>query len=239
MRMSTPGKKAVLGRAHPLIPGALVFSFVGLILWADHASACPFRCRRSSCGEVVVPACPDSAGTPNVTAAPSPTPTPMPLPTPGPNPNPSPSPSPTKPLEFSTFKSDTGRFSVDMPGTPKALKQTINMIDNYAFAIELPQGRAFLVSYFDLPPNLQLTLDTSLKAYAGGRRGTILSQKKVTLNDEFPGVEAQVQLPDGKISRLRLFMVKQRQYQVVVDGSPEFVRSKDADRFLNSFRVKD
>jgi hypothetical protein len=148
-------------------------------------------------------------------------------------------PAPEKGPELKEFSPESGAFTVLFPGTPKTHKQTVGRIDNYAFSAEPGKGQVFLVSYFDLPANVQLTLETSVKAYAGGRKGTISSEKKVLLNDEYPGREAEIALPGGRVSRLRLFMVKQRQYQLVVEGAPEFVRSTSADKFLASFRVKD
>ncbi len=138
---------------------------------------------------------------------------------------------------WNAFKSDAGRFSVELPGTPKLQKQTINNIHNYAYSLSRPEG-TFVVSYFDLPPGLQITPDRAVTAYAGGRKGTIVSQKNVTLDDEYPGIDAQVRLPSGQVSRICVYAVRGRQYQLVLDGGADFVRSADANRFFGSFRVQ-
>jgi hypothetical protein len=38
---------------------------------------------------------------------------------------------------------------------------------------------------------------------------------------------------------VRVFLVEQRLYQVVVFGAPEVVTSKEADKFFDSFKVTD
>jgi len=139
--------------------------------------------------------------------------------------------------DIKPFTSEKGRFAIAFPGKPKEHKQTVVGIENIAFAVELKNGPMYLVSYFDLPVNVSLSPDTSVKAYAGGRKGKLLSQKRLVLDEEYPGREGLVELPDGKQSRIRVYIVKQRYYQVVMDGSRDAVASRAADAFFDSFKL--
>jgi hypothetical protein len=234
---------------------------LALLVVSTPASAC--RCRRARCRYVGPPVVvmPCAAPLPVLVPGPGPGPSPGPVSKPAPEVLPKPpapvgkppapvgkppapvgkppEPGAAGPLEFKEFTSEAGRFAVLMPGKPQEHKQTINKIDNYAFSVEAGGGRTFAVSYFDLPPTLTIPADKAVAAYAGGRKGKVTNEKKVTLLDEYPGREADVELPNGSVSRIRVFTVKQRQYQVIVDGPAAFVHSPDADKYFNSFKVED
>ena len=135
------------------------------------------------------------------------------------------------------FTSEAGKFAMKMPGTPKEHRQTVNGILNIAYILETGDGKTYAASFFELPPKLILTPDVSINAYAKGRKGTVISTKKVALEDEFPGRDAVIQLPgNDKYARLRIYVIQKRHFQLGIDGPKDFVSSAHADAFLDSFR---
>jgi hypothetical protein len=134
------------------------------------------------------------------------------------------------------FKSDEGKFTILLPGTPKLTKQTVNGIDNHAYTLE-SGGVIYVVSFFDLPPKNVLTLETSVQAYANGRKATLLSDKKIALKDNTPAREGLVLLADKRVSRIRLFIIGQRYFQLIIDGAQEAATGKAANDVLDSFKL--
>ncbi len=137
------------------------------------------------------------------------------------------------------FKSVDGGFTIPFPDTPKEHKQRVSSavgkIDNFAYSHEGVE-MTYMASFFDLPPDALLTLDKSATAYALGRKGTLLSQKSVRLGNT-TGLEILVKLSDKNVSRVRLFAVGARMYQVIVDGPSDRANAEQATVFLDSFKL--
>jgi len=55
------------------------------------------------------------------------------------------------------------------------------------------------------------------------------------LQGEFPGRDVLIKLPGEDYSRMQLYVVAGRHYQLIVEGSKEMVTSKLADEFFDSF----
>ena len=141
--------------------------------------------------------------------------------------------------ELKEFVSAEGRYQIHLPGTPTAKKQVVNGIEMFAQIVEPGEGLTYAISYFDLPPKLALSLETAAQAYAKARKATIVTDKKLTLEDEYPGRDAVMRLDAKRCSRLRLYIIGARYYQIIVEGTQEQVTSATADRVLDSFqRVK-
>jgi hypothetical protein len=151
-----------------------------------------------------------------------------------------PLPKPSTGLTFKPFTSAEGRFSVEFPGDPKTDKQG----DVSIAKVETPDKVVFAVLFSDVPADKDApTAVDALKTYVEGRKGKVSGEPKKytfkTADDEFPGREAEIELPDGSVVRVRLFFVKKRQYVLAVEGPPAAVRNADADRFLDSFKLKE
>ena len=70
-------------------------------------------------------------------------------------------------------------------------------------------------------------------------KGKLLSEKNIKLGDT-PGRETQIEVAGGKkLFRARVYLADQRMYQVVVFGTKKAATSKEADRFLDSFKLGD
>ncbi len=151
--------------------------------------------------------------------------------------------------EWKDFASAKGAFAITMPGTPKESSQSV---DTAAGAINLTMfttqvsSAAYLVSYSDYPEDMMSSADP-LKVLEGAQNGSItnfdgklLSSKDITLDDN-PGkeftAEGKVTNPgDGSLSG-RIYLVKNRLYQIIVIGLKDKTPAADIDKYLKSFKL--
>lgn len=80
-----------------------------------------------------------------------------------------------------------------------------------------------------------MTFEAGIQAFATARKGAVESEKRISLQDEFPGRDVLIKLPGGEYSRMQLYVVGGRHYQLVIEGSKEFVTSQVADEYFASF----
>lgn len=109
---------------------------------------------------------------------------------------------------------------------------------------EIKNQGTLAVSY-SLMPEGALKAGTDDKRLDGARdlavqsaKGKLKSEKKIK-QDGYPGRELVIE-GDGKTPvavRTRIYAVKDRLYQTMASGSKTFVTSKEADKFLNSFKL--
>jgi hypothetical protein len=150
--------------------------------------------------------------------------------------------------ELKEFSSKDGGFTVLLPGKPK--EQTRKE--------RAPGGkgestlRLFTVDHPTTAYQVAVTTDPNLKADADtlktvleqvrqaaqdSLKGKVLSEKKIKLDDKYPGVELQVEVPEGRLYRSRVYVVNDRLYQVTVLGPKKTALSKEADQVLDSFQL--
>jgi tetratricopeptide (TPR) repeat protein len=140
-----------------------------------------------------------------------------------------------KPLELvKEIDSQEGRFKIKMPEDPIPGKITLQGFTQHTYKLELGQGN-FLVAYVDIPAGFMLTFDAAIQAYARERKGAVEGEKQLALRGEFPGRDVMIKLPGGDYSRLQLYVVGGRHYQLIIEGTKEFVTSKLADEYFASF----
>lgn len=152
-------------------------------------------------------------------------------------------------FSWKDFSSPEGKFSVLMPGTPQnhtqALNTPIGPVTTYAFVYS-NKDAAFGVSYTDYPEALMQGLDAQ-KILDGARNGqlsaksgsTLISESPISLNS-YPGREVQMTTPegDGKHAvRNHMYMVNNRLYQVMVVMPRDELFSKNAVKFMDSFKL--
>ncbi len=147
--------------------------------------------------------------------------------------------------EWKEFVSKEGRFKVLMPGTPKADKvATESDFGKGTLSMNVAQSGNVMygANYSDFPPGIKKTpikqlFDSSRDGAVANLQGKLASEKDIKLGDH-PGRELRIEVAGGKqLFRARVFLVDQRIYQVVVLSSPEAATSKEADRFLDSFKL--
>jgi hypothetical protein len=151
--------------------------------------------------------------------------------------------------ELKEFTPKEGGFSVLLPDTPKKTEVPIKTPDGKSitqvqYAVDLGKG-AYLVSYQDNPHLEKATDEKRYEALTTGRKkveeifqGKLLKEEKIKLDDKHPGLFFEVDMPKLKgIYRCRMYLVGGRLYQVIALGEQEVATSKDANRFLESFRL--
>jgi hypothetical protein len=128
------------------------------------------------------------------------------------------------------FASKEGRFKVLMPGTPKQ-DQAETESDFGKGVLHMNTAQAGKTLY---GANY---CDSSRDGAVANLEGELAGEKDIKLG-EYPGREIQIDVAGGKrLFRVRVYLVDQRLYQVVVFGTKEAATSKEADKFLDSFKL--
>jgi hypothetical protein len=128
--------------------------------------------------------------------------------------------------------------TISLPLKTAAGNTTLNM-----HAVELANKHSFALLYNDYPAGAiqagaeEQALDGAAQGLSTTMPGAkIQSSKKLTLGS-YPGRELVAAAPAVGSIRVRIYLVKDRMYQVMTIGSNEFVNSQQAEQFLNSFRL--
>jgi hypothetical protein len=149
---------------------------------------------------------------------------------------------------WKSFAPKDGAFTVLFPGTPteviKPVKTATGTSDVFLFEVGVPPGSSkYLVGYSEFPA-AAIKAGTEDKRLDNARDGAVASSKgklkreKALLLGPFPGREVFIEV-EGKASVLiRMYAVKNRLYEAVAVGSAEFVTSKNTEKFLDSFKLK-
>ena len=151
--------------------------------------------------------------------------------------------------DWKDFSSAKGNFTITMPSVPKESSQSVDTaagkVDLTMFTSQVGTS-AYLVSFSDYPEEVMNTADP-LKVLDGAMNGsvtnfggTVLTSKDITI-DNNPGKEftadGKVSAPgDGSLSG-RIYLVKNRLYQVIVVGLKDKTVVSDIDKYLQSFKL--
>jgi hypothetical protein len=150
-----------------------------------------------------------------------------------------------EPTEWKEFASKEGRFNVLMVGTPKQDKLDTEsdfgkgVLNMNSIRVG---GTMYAANYCDFPAEikeagLKQVYDSSRDGAVANLQGKLASEKDVKLG-EHPGREIQIDVQGGRqLFRVRVYLIDQRLYQVVVFGTKAAATSKDADKFLDSFKL--
>lgn len=140
------------------------------------------------------------------------------------------------------YSSRTGRFSIMMPAEPTLQEQPVDTaagkLMNYVF-LSQKGSAAFAISYADYPQNdadPQGVLDRVRDGAVTGIKGTLVSGKNIT-HKGYPGREFQAST-QGALYTSRIFLVKDRLYQMVVVAPATQLSAAETNRFLTSFDLK-
>jgi hypothetical protein len=151
------------------------------------------------------------------------------------------------PPAWKEFVSKEGKFKVLMPGTPKESEaETESDFGKGVLHMNslAASGMMFAANYSDFPTEvkkvpLKQIYDSSRDGAVANMEGKLAKEKDIKLGDH-PGREVLIDVAGGKrLFRARVYLVGQRLYQVVVFGTKEAATSKDADKFLDSFKLMD
>jgi hypothetical protein len=152
------------------------------------------------------------------------------------------------PANWKEFVSAAGGFSILFPGAPSNSVQKIEGGEIHFH--RLRTQAEYSVIYADSPAPIE-SEETARNVLDGGAQGAVaslsgelLELKEITLVAH-PGRALKAKLPDGKILRARMFLVRQRLYQIAIttpaeSGSPveqTTFYELAASKFLNSFKL--
>jgi len=147
--------------------------------------------------------------------------------------------------EWKEFASKEGRFKVLMPGTPKQDQaETESDFGKGILHMNVVQAGKTMygANYCDFPAEikkapLKQLFDSSRDGAVANLEGKLANEKDIKLGVH-PGREIQIDVANGKqLFRVRVYLVDQRLYQVVILGTKEHATSKAADKFLDSFKL--
>jgi hypothetical protein len=150
-------------------------------------------------------------------------------------------------LQWQSFDSDVGRFSVEFPGEPEEQSQSISTavgsIETWTLMVE-EQGAGFSVSFADYPQEIiaasetALMLDGARDGAVANISGILLEENEISL-DGHPGREIEVEVKEEDVVvRARFYLVENRLYVIQAISETSKVSEDDFVRFLNSFVIE-
>lgn len=148
------------------------------------------------------------------------------------------------------FTPSEGRFSVLMPSEPTKKEQQVKTATGeLKVTLWIAEGKAdsyFVVSHSDIPDKdlkkgaEEKRLDQACKGAVDSARGKLRGEEKsIKLDGKYPGREIVIEKDGEIVARMRVYLVANRLYQVMVLGNGAFFasRDKEATAFLDSFRL--
>ncbi len=150
-------------------------------------------------------------------------------------------------VEWQSFESEDGRFSVSFPGTPEeqveSVTTAIGTIETQFFVVT-QKDMAYSVNLADYPPeviaaeDIQQMLDGARDGAVSNVNGELLEEKELVLNGH-PGREFKVKVEDEDIVvRARIYLVNERLYVVQALSTERLASSEDIEKFLDSFQLE-
>jgi hypothetical protein len=151
--------------------------------------------------------------------------------------------------EWQTFSPENGNFSILMPGTPEDKSHTrktpAGEVTSHLYIFSDEHG-TYAVSYLDRPAATtgdaaEKWLDRMRDAEVKSSGGELLASSDLKLGNTWPGREIRVTVKqgDGKhVMRDRIYVVKDRMYQVMAVVPEDEITSADTEKFMDSFTLK-
>jgi len=148
---------------------------------------------------------------------------------------------------YKTFTSDKGGYSVIIPTDTESKSETVNLlfasvISESQTAFDYNLGIKFSVHHFKMPPLLMNTVnaDKVLKSmsddFISWANGTTLSDQKIKFKNN-PARECNVKKPDDKVVKMKVFMLKDKIYQLIVYCNSKNSENKKVNQFFDSFTL--
>jgi hypothetical protein len=142
--------------------------------------------------------------------------------------------------EFKKFEPAGGKFSVLIPGTPKETRQNapsqVGQLSITMYVSELPGNRGFTVGITDLPKGSSFDYIGGINGAAAKVKGTVTASNEITMDGK-AGREGFIKAPNGLTVRMQMCAVGERVYQLQAVGNDAFVKSDDAKKFFDSFKI--
>jgi hypothetical protein len=170
-----------------------------------------------------------------------------PLPVTVPQPPPAMEKPPEPPPGWQVYQSKSGGYTVWFPGTPtegltEVPSGTGKREVHQAILNDVQSGLYFLVNHADFKdkvfPDAEQALDAARDGAKEKAKAPLLSEQRITLGPH-PGRELRFALPlaKGLLLRMRIYLVGQRNYQLLIAGPEKAVEGPSAETFFRSFRL--
>ena len=150
-----------------------------------------------------------------------------------------------KPEEFKAYRSDEGRFSILLPGTPERTVQKVNTPVGILEFIMYQTGSdriGFIAGYVDYPP--KMFEDADIESMLNGARDGAVQNVVGELKDEKvldfhgnPGRELEINVPNKAIIKSRIILIGTRLYQTMAVSKSKNALRTNCPKFFDSFKV--
>jgi hypothetical protein len=149
------------------------------------------------------------------------------------------------------YKSDAGRYRVQMPGRPtvESAPDTLgSLIMVHRATVVTNHGRrSFIVVHFDYPVGYlkqyspKQLLDSARDAVITENKGRVLKEKEIII-EGYPGRDTDISVtsPGNGFLRIRHCLVGNRMYRMLIAVEPSLqdtLTGPDADKFFGSFAL--
>lgn len=151
----------------------------------------------------------------------------------------------TLPAPWKTHVSKEGGFSVAFPGTPNESKQKVKSqgqtVEVRLLVVDSMEG-TYVVGYSEAPDGTskagteEKRLDNARDGAVQSARGKLLSEKRIAF-DGYSGRELLILTDNANTLRIRIFAIRNKLYQAMAVGSRLFTASREANQFLDSFKL--
>ncbi|MEW6280628.1 MAG: hypothetical protein AB1758_18530 [Candidatus Eremiobacterota bacterium] len=148
---------------------------------------------------------------------------------------------------WTEYRSGPGGYSVDLPGkVEESQSQVPTPIGTIPFHMAMAESGwwGYAAAYADYPAWAVEKADPK-ELLNGARRGALsnvggkLVKERAIEIEGHPGLEIDFNIPDKKIkARARIYLVKNRLYQVLAGNLESRYDEKHMNRFLDSFRLR-
>ncbi len=139
-----------------------------------------------------------------------------------------------------------GKFEVEFPEKPKETGTANSKY--YRLERDSDKGNVTLQVKTEEIPKIdvsndkiaKIALDNAQKGIAKSfekQGGKITSTNDLKLNDKYPARDVEIDVPKQGTFRLRMVLTPERMYQISMLGSKDYLESKEAMKFWESFKL--
>jgi hypothetical protein len=149
-------------------------------------------------------------------------------------------------LDFSSFTSSAGKFSIDLPGAPKydTKKITIGKYETRQeqYHVDVPEEFFFVVRYYDVPEILLLDMsadqlyEAMIEFLVEDYPDKSIAENKALTVVKFPGRQIEVEVPKKLVIVNRLVLIGRRLFIISIKTPASKTDRAMIERYLDSFQ---
>jgi hypothetical protein len=146
--------------------------------------------------------------------------------------------------DWKEFNSQECRCSAQFPGTPQlktqGMQTKVGTLEAKMFILEMPSA-FYATAYVDYPKEglgkkaPDELLDGARDGAVGNVKGKLANETKISMNG-YPGRELRIEAPGDLALQARIYLVKERLYQILVVMPKAKEGEAEAKKFLDSFK---